>query len=135
MDFRTSPAGRRYLARFAPAMAAYVAAILGVAAWFRHAPPTGALAFGAAVLPAAPILAIIWAMGRYLVEETDEYLRARLVEAMLWAVGATLAITTVWGFLQSFGLTAAPPLYLVFVLFCAALGLAQCVLKLREARS
>ena len=132
---RTSAAGRQYLRRFAPAMAAYVAAILGVTWWVSHAPPTGPLLYGAAVLPALPLLAVIWAMGRYLVEETDEYQRARQVQSILWGAGITLAIATVWGFLESYANVPHAPAYYAFIVFCVAMGLAQGAAKVAERLS
>ena len=130
--FRNGPAGRRYLQRFTPAMVACVVAILGVTWWVRHAPPTGPLLYAAAVLPALPLLVVIWAMGRYLVEETDEYLRARQVQSILWGAGVTLAIATVWGFLESYADVPHAPAYYAFIVFCAAMGVAQCAAKLAD---
>lgn len=57
-----------------------------------------------ALLPTLPILGIIWAMGRYLVEETDEYLRYRAALAALIGLGVLLAVATFVGFLERFGL-------------------------------
>ncbi len=131
----TNPAGCRYLKRFAPAMAAYVAAILGVTWWVKHAPPTGPLLYLAALLPALPLLVVIWAMGRYLVEETDEYLRARQVQSILWGAGITLAIATVWGFLESYANAPHAPAYYAFIVFCAAMGMAQCAAKVADRRA
>ena len=133
MAQRMSPAARRYLWRFLPAMAVYSAAVLGVSAWLGgSAPPRGLLLYAAAVAPAVPLLAAIWAIGRFLVELEDEYQRALLIEAVLWATGLTLAITTVWGFLQVYADAPAPPLFFVFILFCAALGVAQIARQIRE---
>jgi hypothetical protein len=131
MDSRTSPAGRRYMVRFTLAMIGYAVVLFGVTFWVRGAAaPTGALLYAAAAAPAVPLLGLIWAMGRYLVEETDEYLRARLVEAILWATGVTLAATTVWGFLESYARAPHAPAYGVFILFCGVLGLVQCARRL-----
>lgn len=132
MNTRTSPAGRRYLMRFTPAMIAYVIVILGVASWVRYAPPTGAVLYAAAAAPAVPLLGVIWAMGRYLVEETDEYLKARQVEAIVWATGVTLAAYTVWGFLETYARAPHAPGYGVFIVFFATMGLVQCAKRLTE---
>ena len=129
---RNSLAGRKYLQRFAPAMTAYVVAMLGVTWWVKHAPPDGPLLYVAAVLPALPLLVVIWAMGRYLVEETDEYQRARRVQSILWGAGVTLAIATVWGFLESFTTVPHVPAYYAFIVFCLAMGLAQITAKVAD---
>jgi cobalamin synthase len=118
--------------RFTPAMAAYVVLILGVSAWMKHAPPTGPLLYAAAVLPALPLLAVIWAMGRYLIEETDEYQRAVQVQSVLWGTGATLAVSTVWGFLETYTKVPHLPAWYAFPVFCAAMGVAQCGRQLAD---
>ena len=98
-----SPAMRSYTRRLAVCMVIYVAAIFAVGWLFRHAPPTGGLAWGAAVLPALPILGVFWTIYRLLIEETDEFMRMMLVRQTLFATGFCLAIMTVWEFLQGYG--------------------------------
>jgi hypothetical protein len=113
---------RRYVVRLFLAMAAYLILLFAVRAWLKTSPPSGALLYGAAVLPALPILAAIWAVGRYIVEEADEYRRKLLVESILWATGITLAGTTVWGFLETFAGAIRVPSTEIFMFFCVALG-------------
>ena len=133
-DFRT-PAARRYSLRFSIFMAVYVATIFGVSFWFRgDGAPQGVLRYAAAALPALPVLGVIWAVGAYMLELPDEYQRLRLATSMLWATGLTLAVCTVWGFLQNYAEVWTPPLYSVFILFMLLFGLAQCVTALRERR-
>jgi len=93
---------RRYLKRLTICMTIYVAAIFAVGWLFRHAPPSGALAWGAAVLPALPILGTFWTIFRLLEEETDEYIRHMLVRQSLFATAFCLSIMTVWEFLQNY---------------------------------
>ena len=97
-----NPATRRYLFRFIPTMVAYVAVLLFVEWHIHRFHPTGALLYGLAVLPAIPIIGIIVVVGLYLAEEKDEFLRNLLIQSMLWGLGAIMALTTVWGFLQIF---------------------------------
>ena len=133
-DFK-APAAKRYTLRFSAFMAIYVLTIFGVSFWFRgQAAPQGALRYAAAALPALPVLGVIWAMGAYMLELPDEYQRLRLATGLLWATGLTLAICTVWGFLQTYAGVWTPPLYSVFILFMAVFGLTQCVAALRERR-
>ena len=102
-----SPAMRRYLKRLAVCMTIYVVLIFAVGWLFRHAPPTGALAWGAAVLPALPILGTFWTIFRLLEEETDEYIRHMLVRQSLFATAFCLSIMTVWEFLQNYDVVPA----------------------------
>jgi hypothetical protein len=83
-------------------MVIYVALIFAVGYLFRHAPPSGPLAWVAAVLPALPILATFWTIFRLLAEETDEYLRHMMVRQSLFATAFCLSIMTVWEFLQNY---------------------------------
>lgn len=120
-----SPAAKRYLRRFVPTMIAYVAVIFGVSWAFNHLKPTGPLAWGLAILPGLPILTVIALMGVYLKEETDEFVRNILVESMLWGVGITMAVMTIWGFLDMY--VDAPKLssFWAFPILCMAMGIAQ----------
>lgn len=97
-----SPAMGRYVRRLIICMVIYTVLIIGVGFLFRIAPPTGALAWGAAVLPALPILGVFWAIFRLLSEETDEFMRMMLVRQTLFATGFCLTVMTVWEFLQNF---------------------------------
>jgi hypothetical protein len=122
-----NPAHRAYLIRMAASMGAY-AAVLSAVVWaFDHHPPQGPLRYGLAALPALPILGSIWAMGRYLVEEQDEYLRFRTIRAVLGGLGITLALATVWGFVETFAGGPPIPMYYIYIVFCAAMGLARCL--------
>ena len=50
---------------------------------------------------------------------------------MLWGLGAVLGVCTVWGFLSNAGVVPAPPLFLVFPLFCLAWGASQPFIRRR----
>jgi hypothetical protein len=82
----------------------YGAFLLPAVYGFKHDLIVGPLAWIVAILPAIPIIGIFAAMGRYLVEEQDEYVRMLMVRQILWASGFTLSCVTIWGFLDNFGL-------------------------------
>jgi hypothetical protein len=84
------------------------------------------------VLPAVPLLGVILVMGLYLTEERDEFVRNRLVTSMIGGLGVVLAITTVWGFLEQGGVAWHFPTFLTFPLWCAGMGIVQCLLNLRD---
>ena len=128
---KSSPAGRRYLKRFIPTMIAYVVLIFGASFAFRLLEPTGPVAWALAVAPAIPIIGVIAIMGLYVKEETDEFQRNVLIEAMLWAFGLTLLVTTVAGFLKMYVHTPALQSFWAFPIFCAAMGLAQVFVRRR----
>ena len=129
--FGKNPAARRYTVRFLIAMTFYCIAI-SIAVWtFTHRHPEGAMAYLLAMLPALPCVGILAAVGLYLSEEKDEFQQMMVVQAMLWGIGATLSVATVWGFLDNF--TDVPRLsgYLMFSIFWAFVALSSCVLHLR----
>src|SRR5438309_8708826 len=99
-----TPAWKRYNWRVVLLSLLYVAFLLPAVYGFKHQLVPHAAAYFVAILPALPIVGIFGAMGRYLVEEQDEYVRMLMVRQMLWAMGFTLSVATVWGFLDNFGL-------------------------------
>jgi hypothetical protein len=127
-----NPAQRRYVRRFLPMMLAYVVMLFAVTWYFRDHHPTGVLLALLSVLPALPLLGAIGVMGLYLAEERDEFIRHRLVSAMIGGTGILLAITTTWGFLEMNAVLPHFPTFLAFPLFCGAFGLVQCVMALRD---
>jgi hypothetical protein len=123
---RYNAAQRRYNRRAIGLSLAYAALLMGSIWVFRHERPQGPLAYGLAVLPALPLVGIFAAMGRYLVEEADEYLRSVEIRKSLVATGFMLTVTTVWGFLQSFELLPHVDFYWAAILWFGGLGLGSC---------
>ena len=122
-------AKRRYLARFWPVMVLYVAAVFGVSYWFNSAPPSGALKYAVAVLPALPIIGVFIVLGRYLVEETDEFVRLRQMIALLLAIGLTLTICAVLGFLEIYADVPQIGLFNVVWVFFLNFGIGSAAAK------
>lgn len=122
---------RRYTYRFLGVLLMY-AVFLCLAVWmFKNHHPTGALAWALAILPSLPIIGSLIVVGLYLGEEKDEFQRTVLIQSMLWSIGATLAVTTVWGFLENFLEVTHFDLYLVFPLFWFFVGVSSPFLKAR----
>ena len=95
----------------------YAAFLLPAVYGFKHQLIPGSWKYVVAVLPALPIVGLFVAMGRYLVEEQDEYVRMLRVREMLWAMGFTLSCATIWGFLDNFGLVGHVDGYWIVVLW------------------
>ncbi len=125
-----SLAQRHYNKRVVWLSLAYAVALIGAVYGFKHHLVTGLLAWPVAVLPALPIIGVFAAMGAYLIEEQDEYIRTMMVRQTLWASGFALSIATIWGFLESFELVSHVESYYVAVLWFAGLGLGACANKL-----
>jgi len=78
-----SPAGWRYNKRVVVLSLIYAACLLGAVYGFKHHLVSGAFAWIVAILPALPIIGIFAAIGLYLVEEQDEYVRMLMVRQTL----------------------------------------------------
>jgi uncharacterized membrane protein len=101
------------------------------AASFRLLHPHGAVAYLVAVLPALPVLWAIVAVGQYLAEEKDEFQRALHVQYLLCGIGGTLAVTTVWGYLEDFARAPRLDLIYVYPIFWLFVAIAMPVVRAR----
>jgi hypothetical protein len=121
----SNAAYRRYMRRFIPATGLYVVAI-ALATWLipddAHASP---LTVGIALLPGIGMVAMIWAMGRLLIELDDEYLKMLEIRKALAATGVVLAVASVWGILELFTDVPHLPVFFMFPLWCGGLAVGQ----------
>jgi hypothetical protein len=121
-----SPAMGRYNRRMLAAGAVYVVGLFSAIWAHDNLALNTALAFLFALAPSVGVLMMVAAMGRLLIEETDEYLRHRYVRASLFGLGALLTIATVWGFFEQFDLVPHAPSWMAVPVFAIGLGIAQC---------
>src|SRR3954471_21912881 len=125
-----SAAKRRYNRTVLILMFAYMLILFGVIIFFKNSSPTGVSAYAAAILPALPIIGVFVAIGRYLLDEQDEYIRMLMVRQTLWASGFALSVATIWGFLESFDLVEHVDAYSVAIVWFGGLGLGACINRL-----
>ncbi len=128
-------AAKRYQRRFAVVTALYIALVAGNTA-MTHLTDSSPLATGAmAVLTALPIAAMLGVLGVYLREETDEFIRDRIVTSMLIATGVLLSFASVIGMLQFADLVGTVKVFLAFPLWCAVWAVTQSLLCWRDRRA
>jgi hypothetical protein len=125
-----TPAWKRYNIRVVWLSLLYALFLLSAVYGFKHHMIGGALAYLVAALPALPIIGIFGAIGRYLVEEQDEYVRMLMVRQTLWASGFALSAATIWGFLESFDLLGHVDGYYIVIAWFFGLGIGGIVNKL-----
>ena len=125
-----TPAHRRYVKRVLIAMVGYVATLFLAEMLIDDRGLSGPLAWLVALLPGLCVASVFWAIGRLLIEETDEYLRSLLVRQMLVATGLTMVIATIYGFLENYGLVGHIDAFYLTVLFFAGLGVGSLVNRL-----
>ena len=126
-----SPAMGRYNRRMLAASAVYVLGLFGAIWAHDNLALNTALAFLFALAPSVGVLMMVAAMGRLIVEETDEYLRHRYVRASLFGLGTLLTIATIWGFFEQFDLVPHAPSWLAVPVFAIGLGIAHCTSGMR----
>ncbi len=122
MSMMKSPAHKRYLVRLAVSMLAYMAFLFLALRLVPTHRVTGPLAYVVGALPGVAVAGVFWAVGRLIVEETDEYQRMLLVRQTLIATGFTLSIATVWGFLENVGLVTHVDAFYISTLWFVGLG-------------
>jgi hypothetical protein len=125
-----SPPWKRYNWRVIWLSLLYGAFLLPAVYGFKHQLVPHSVAWLVAILPALPIIGIFVAIGRYLVEEQDEYVRMLMVRQTLWASGFALSVATVWGFLENFGLVGHVEAYYISVLWFFGLAIGGIANKL-----
>jgi hypothetical protein len=63
----------------------------------EHAALPGTLLHLLELLPAIPVAAMIFIVGRYLNRETDEFVRMLVTQSLLWGLGVTMVGDIVFG--------------------------------------
>lgn len=127
-----SPAMGTYNRRMLVAAGIYVVGLFG-AIWANDTlNADGMLAFLFAFLPSVGVLMMVWAMGRLVADEADEYLRHRYVRSSLFGLGTLLTLATIWGFFEQFDLVPHAPTWLAVPIFAIGLGIGNCVPRGRE---
>ncbi len=128
-------AARRYNLHFLGTVFIYAVLLTGATWLGKHFEITGLGLVALSILPALAITASLVVMGRYLVEETDEYVRRRAVTAMLFGVAVLLSISTALGFLQQRDAISGIDLLWAFPAWCVIYGVTQGCLAMRDSKA
>ncbi len=120
----------RYMKLFVPAMAMYVLSMLGISLAKKNASIPEPLLYGVALIPAVFVLVWIWGHMRY-ITELDEYLRGLQVRAIMFAMAAVMAFSTVWGMLEELADAPAMPIFFIVPGFYFTYGLAYVIVAKR----
>lgn len=130
-----SKAWKNYNIRVVWLSALYAIFLTSAVYGFRHQMFGGPLSYLVAVIPALPIIGLFGAMGRYLVEEQDEYVRTLMVRQTLWASAFTLSVATVWGFLENFELVGHVDSYMIVAVWFFGQGVGAIVNKVTRGEA
>ena len=129
-----TPAQRRYNRRVLLLAIAYALSLFLAVHLLSGHLIAGPAAYVVGILPALAVSGFFWMMGRYLIEESDEYLRMLQIRQLLIATGIALTAATIWGFLEGFELVPHVVGYVWPVVWVASLGIGACVNRLVERR-
>ena len=122
-------ARKRYHRLFWPAMAVYVAIVIGGAAFVEEGVTPVWITAMVAVATAAPVAVCLWAMVRWM-EETDEYNRIKHLRAFARGSALVAAGVFVIGFLQLFEVIDTFEVFWIGPAFFIAYGLFTCIPQL-----
>ncbi len=127
---RMNPPQKRYVQRVFVSMVCYMAFLSIALHYVGRGLVTGPLAYILGALPGFAVIGVFWAIGRLLVEETDEYQRMLLVRQSLIASAFALSIATVWGFLENVRLVPHIDAFYIAILWFGGLGVGSLVNRL-----
>jgi hypothetical protein len=127
-----SKAEKQYMKRMLVTMSVYLVLVFGATWAVRHAHVKGWLLVVCAVVPSLAIFRLLQVVGLYLKEETDEFVRQQMVNAILWGTAAVLGLSAFTDFLRSYTGTGELPPFTMFVVFWMVFALAQGIQSLRN---
>lgn len=120
-----TPEGRNYTRGTIITMGLYVAAIVAASTAVRSGTVHGAALIALSLLPGLAIVGQIVVTLNYL-RKADEYMRAVLARRLIIACMVTLAIFTVWGFLETFAGFDGPAGWAAYCIMWGFFGLVSC---------
>jgi xanthosine utilization system XapX-like protein len=128
----STPAGKRYQRWVLVTMSIYLVVLFAAIFVVKHTHPHGWLLYTISVVPALPLLAMLGALGVYLTEEKDEYIRLITMRSLLVATAVLLAMLVVDEVLRSISGAGALPPFTSWVTFFMTFGVAQAVQRMRN---
>jgi hypothetical protein len=118
---------RRYLIRLFTAMGLYIVSLFAAKYLLKHHLVGGWAVWPLAILPGLSVVGAFYAVGMLIIEQKDEFIRMLLVRQTLVASAFSLAIATVWGFLENFGLVVHVDAFYWAILWFIGLGIGAIV--------
>lgn len=127
-----TPANKLYRRDVRWLLVGYVVVLIASALIVKHGAGQGVARYFWSVLPTIPIVAIIVRMGKYLQDETDEYVRLLQMQSILAGTGALLTALLISDFLRAFAHAPDFAPFVLFFCFAAGMALMQVVQWLRN---
>ena len=127
----TSKPRRRYLYRLIPTMVTYLALVFFAKWAFQHLHPSGLVVYLLAIIPALPLVGSLAVVGLYIAEESDEFERSVVIQAMLWGIGGALSLSTIWRSLEDFANAPHISTLFFYIFFWVFAAISQPIIRLR----
>lgn len=120
-------AQRNYIKRVAVFTSLYLASFAALTFLDKLGDLPYAVRLAAGVLPGLAIAGFFWAIGRLIVEETDEFMRMLTIRQTLVASALAMSAASVWGMLESADLVPHIDAYWYAIIWFAGLALGSVV--------
>ena len=114
---------RRYRRRIGNSTAIYVASLLAAKYLISRDLVEGPVVWILGLIPGLAVVGIFYAIAMLIIEQKDEFIRMLIVRQTLIGTAVALSISTVWGFLENFGLVAHVDAYWVAIIWFFGFGL------------
>lgn len=108
---------RRYFTRIGISMAIYLASLFAANYLIEDMQVGRQIAFVLALIPGLAAAGLFYAVGMFIVEQSDEFMRMLAVRQQLIATGFAMSVATVWGFLEELLLFPHFPGFWIVVLW------------------
>jgi hypothetical protein len=113
---------RRYLMRLGISMALYVPSLFVAKYLISRNLAEGPVVWLLGLIPGLAVLGAFYAIAMLIIEQKDEFIRMLLVRQTLIGTAIALSISTVWGFLENFGLVSHVDSYWIAVIWFLGFG-------------
>ena len=96
-------AARNYMKRMVVVSVTYVGSLFAASSLIDEGDPVTPLSIIIAVVPGIAVAGYFWAMGKFMLEQKDEFMRMLMVRQTLVATAFAFSLASVYGFLENFG--------------------------------
>jgi DNA-binding XRE family transcriptional regulator len=125
---------RRYLMRLGISMALYVPSLFVAKYLISRNLAEGPVVWLLGLIPGLAVLGAFYAIAMLIIEQKDEFIRMLLVRQTLIGTAIALSISTVWGFLENFGLVSHVDSYWIAVIWFLGFGFGGFINRVSHGR-
>jgi hypothetical protein len=113
---------RRYRERLGSSMAIYMASLFAAKYLISRNLVEGPIVWILGLMPGLAVVGVFYAIAMLIIEQKDEFIRMLIVRQTLIGTAVALSISTVWGFLENFGLVVHVDSYWIAIIWFFGFG-------------